>query len=187
MPKLPTALRICLAATVVLMAVASLNGQVDPPKKPAVSYRAALRQYKKLVRQRSLGQRVEARTLIAQSRDPRAFEILSASYGKPEAPREQVRHLLVNIVTNHLAIEEHRAALTNWRGDFDEAADAWLWFQTLGAPFMAAHMDEILRASESPGDPFLRAAALQSMCEMIDGGVDQRPPVAASITRLAWE
>ncbi|MEE2886639.1 MAG: hypothetical protein VX951_04335 [Planctomycetota bacterium] len=184
MPKLPTALRICLAATAASMAAASLSGQANPPKKPTVPYRAALQQYKKLVRQKSLGQRVEARTLLAQTRDPRAFKILSASYGKSEAPRDQVRHLLVNIVTNHLAIEEHRAALTNWRSDFDEAADAWLWFQTLGAPFMAAHMDEMLRASESPGDPFLRAAALQSMCEMIDGGVDQRPPVAASIAKI---
>ena len=150
----------------------------------AIDFQDALRQYKKLMRHKSPAQRLKGREILARTRDPRALQILSKSYEKPEAPRAQVRYLLADLATRHFAAEEHYAALSEWRAEFKDPTDSWLWFKTMEPLFMGAHMDEMLRAGQERGDIFVRAASLQAMCRMIDGGLDQRPPVAASISKI---
>ncbi len=153
------------------------------PIGPVPPYKKALKIYHERIKRKSLMKRVEGRMLLAATKDPQALKVLTASYRRTEAPKDQVRYLLVGIILRYFTDEASQELFAAWRAKNTKARDAWLWFWTLRAPWMANHKNELLEIARGKGDVVLRAAALEALATLIDGN-SQEPELAALVKAL---
>ena len=129
----------------------------------AQDYDEAMRLYKEWIRRPAFSKRQLARERLADTEDTRAMHILMATYAKPEAPKEQVRTLVVNLVAEVFGEAEQQAQFAPWREKHDRREDAWLWYQTLRASYERDAGAAAEAVARSGGEPFLRAAALEAL------------------------
>ncbi|MCA8914695.1 MAG: hypothetical protein KDB90_04720 [Planctomycetes bacterium] len=152
-----------LTRLVLLAAILSTIGGVCTVRSedwgPAKQY------YDEFIKRPSLQMRTRARLKLASSRHPGAFKILSESYAKPEDPKPQVKYLLTSICANHFSDEEFDAGWTEWRNKFAKSEDAWLWYRSLRLHQDNGHEPDLYEVANENKDLFLRASALEALCE----------------------
>ena len=155
------------------------------PEGPPLPYKKAIKKYRAYLKRKSLMKRTEGRMVLAHTKDSQALEVLAASYGKTEDPQDQVRYLIVEIVLRYFQKASAKGPFAAWRGRFTKARDAWLWYRTLRAKFMAEHKDELIAIvkNKSKTDVFLRAAALEALAGLVDGKSEE-PEIADAIAGI---
>ncbi|MHC4514055.1 MAG: hypothetical protein ACYTGW_02065 [Planctomycetota bacterium] len=153
------------------------------PVGPLPPYKTCLKIYLGRLKRKSLMKRTEGRMLLAATKDTRALKVLTASYRKTEAPKDQVRYLLVGIILRYFTEADSRQQFAAWRAKNKKARDGWLWFWTLRSPWMAKHKDELMQIVQGKENVFLRAAALEALATLIDGKSEE-PELAATITAV---
>lgn len=142
-------------ALVVLAGLASVAGAEDFDK--------ALSAYRSWIKRPSLHKRTLGRERLASTQDMRALQILAQSYGKPEAPRDQVQYLIVNIAADFYAESEHLPIYAAWREKHRKPQDAWLWYQSLIPHLENAGPQDLLAIARNERDVCLRAAAIEAL------------------------
>ena len=148
-----------------LLALAALAAPILSQQEPTgAEYESVLARYKGYVARPSLQKRTKGRELLAGTRDPRALEVLIQSYAKPEEPKDFVRYLIASKTMRAFQGKAQPEELAAWRKKHDDAADAWLWFETLR---YTAEKDVpgIRDIAFGKDDPFVRAAALEALAE----------------------
>ena len=163
-PAAPLLRRIACAALVL-----AVVAQVGPaPARAGDDFSEVVSRYRAYRNRPSLFMRTRGRVRLAETRDPRAFRILAADYGKAEEPPDMVRSTIVTLLTTHFVAPASLAPMyAEWRGREKDAVDAWLWFRALrletqldgAAAARGAALDTTL-------DPFLRAAALKALVHL---------------------
>lgn len=148
----------------VAAALAAAASGVLAPSSPAQSYDEVLARYQEYLQRPSLWKRTVGRRALAATRDPRALEVLAASYDRPEEPEAVVRHLIATIAMKAFGRSADPDVLSSWRQRHDETEDAWLWFET--QRYTADRELPALAAQAlGKGDPFLRAVALEAIAD----------------------
>jgi hypothetical protein len=127
--------------------------------------------YDGFIKRPSLQMRTRARDTLASSQHPGAFKILSESYAKVEEPKSQVKYLLTTICAKYFQDEEFGAAWTTWRDKFVTAEDAWLWYRSLIIHAENGGEADLYKAAEEQKVMFIRAAALEALCEVGSDGL----------------
>jgi hypothetical protein len=94
-------------------------------------FTSALEHYRACMQRPSLWMRTEGREVLAQTRDPRAFDILQRDYRRPEEPSEFVRALIVSLLAENFATPEFVPLWTKWRAADGAPRDVWLWYHAL--------------------------------------------------------
>ncbi|MEO0481611.1 MAG: hypothetical protein AAF196_19240 [Planctomycetota bacterium] len=130
------------------------------------SYEEALREYRGFVDRPSLYKRMWGRELLAATRDPRALEVLMKTYRKPEEPQQVNKYLITSLVMRVWGNDLSLATLGDWRGQNKKTTDSWLWYKTL-LPTAVKHFEVIFDIARDNRDPFLRAAAMQSLADQL--------------------
>ncbi|MBI5851665.1 MAG: hypothetical protein HZB39_11670 [Planctomycetes bacterium] len=133
------------------------------------AWKKALATYQEWVQRPSLYKRTLARQTLAQTLDPRAFDILVKSYSKPEDPIDANRYLIASIATRTFRSHADEAALLAWRKKHGKAEDSWLWFESQRAS-AAKFFDDLRAQALGKGDPFLRAVALEALADAAQKG-----------------
>ncbi len=151
------------------------------PIAQAGDFDGALALYKANLKRPSLCKRMLGRARLADTGDPRALEILVASYAKAEQPRDQVQYLLVNCVTERFHQEEDLLLYANWRRRQERPEDAWLWFKTLLPQYEAHGASELVALVRGSGNVFLRCAALEVFSNRQDAGLLAMIPALAEL------
>lgn len=132
----------------------------------ANNYVTAKGKYDKYIKKPSLLMRTRGRLILADSRDMRALKILKESYPKPEAPKEQVRSLLVSISANHFTEANAVPLYQEWRKAHTLPQDAWLWYRSLCATQSHTGDAELEAAIlDTKKSIFIRAAAMEALAE----------------------
>ncbi|MHC4854270.1 MAG: hypothetical protein ACYTF5_19885, partial [Planctomycetota bacterium] len=73
-------------------------GYVRQPDEPPVqSFEQELPYYKRRIHAKSLHLRARARDRIADTKDPRALQLLMDGYAKPEAPKAFVQYMCASL------------------------------------------------------------------------------------------
>lgn len=121
--------------------------------------------YDDYIKRPSLQMRTRGRIKLASTCHPGAFKILSENYAKPEEPKDQVKYLLTSICANYFRDEAFDAGWTDWRNKYQKSEDAWLWYRSLIIHGDNGHEDDLYKAAEENKELFLRAAALEALCE----------------------
>ena len=111
------------------------------------------------------------RDALARTRDPRALEILAASYRKPGQPREQARYLIAGIAARHCVGDEHVEIYDAWREQYDDAEDAWLWYRALTVRGLNRGGESLEELALSKEGAFLRGAAIEALAAIRDKGL----------------
>ena len=145
----------------------------------AEDYNKALSAYRSWIKRPSLHKRTLGRERLAATGDMRALQILVQSYGKPEAPRDQVQYLIVSMVAEFYADSEHLPVYAAWREKYCKSKDAWLWYQTLIPHLENAGPADLLAIARGSREVCLRAAAIEALRFRHD------PAVLELITELA--
>jgi hypothetical protein len=176
-------LALACAAAITLLATAPLRAQAEPPDDgtptgPALPFKEAVKKYRAYLKRKSLMKRVEGRMLLAHTRDPRALDVLTASYARTEDPKDQVRYLLVGIILRYFDQADHGVAFAQWRKKNEKPRDAWLWFRTLGLKFMTEQMNVVLDIVSNHPDTWLRAAAIEAVSVALEGGGEEQSVIA---------
>lgn len=157
------------------LAVLFLAGSAVTQKPvPQLPFEEALARYEQYLQRPSLYKRTLGREVLARSRDPRALEVLVKSYDRPEEPKEVVRHLIASITMDAFGKSADEEVLATWREKYDDAEDAWLWFETL-QPTADRHQLEMRELVLGKEDAFLRAAALEALAaraRKVGGGAE---------------
>jgi hypothetical protein len=151
-----------LQALLTLFAITCPLAAQNPPD--GADYDAIFARYRAYIARPSLQKRTKGRELLAGTLDPRALDVLVQSYTKPEEPRDVVRYLIASKTMRAFQTKAPTDVLANWRKRHDDAADAWLWFETLR---YTAEKDTagIRDIAFGKADPFVRAAALEALAE----------------------
>ena len=163
-PAAPLLRRIACAALVLAVAA-----QVGPaPARAGDDFSEVVSRYRAYRNRPSLFMRTRGRVRLAETRDPRAFRLLAADYGKAEEPPDMVRSTIVTLLTTHFVAPASLAPMyAEWRGREKDAVDAWLWFRALRLETQLAGAAEAQAAALDPTlDPFLRAAALKALVHL---------------------
>ncbi len=122
--------------------------------------------YDDYIKRPSLQMRTRGRIRLAATGDPRAFDILSKNYAKPEAPHDHVKYLLASICAFNFTDPQFLEGWQKWRESFRKAEDAWLWYRSLIIHQDEAGEDHLLEVADNDKlDVFLRAAALAALAE----------------------
>jgi hypothetical protein len=149
----------------VVVAVIGVVPTLSAQEKPAsADYDAVFARYRGYLQRPSLRKRTKGRELLAGTLDPRALDELITSYAKPEEPKDFVRYLIASKAMQAFQSKASPDALAGWRKKHDDAADAWMWFETLRytAEKDVPGIRDIAFGKE---DPFVRAAALEALAE----------------------
>lgn len=143
--------------SLLLLPSAPLQAQDD-------GWKGHLARYQEWIQRPSLYKRTVARQTLADTADPRAFDLLVKSYSRPEDPVEQNRYLIASIVMRAFRRTADLADLAAWRKKFAKSSDAWLWFETQ-RPSAKQQFDDLRAQALGRGDPFLRAVALEALAD----------------------
>lgn len=125
-----------------------------------IGWESRVHAYEMWIRRPSLEKRTKGRLQFAATKDPRARDILIASYAKPEEPADHVRHLLVSIVTEQFGSADDVPALAAWRAANAKAEDAWLWHRTFEVERRAIGQKGAIEAVRNAPNAVLQAAAM---------------------------
>jgi hypothetical protein len=149
-------------ALLALFALASPLSAQSPPA--GADFEAVLARYRAYLARPSLQKRTKGRELLAGTLDPRALDVLIQSYTKPEEPRDVVRYLIASKAMRAFQSKAPADVLANWRKRHDDAADAWMWFETLR---YTAEKDTagIRDIAFGKTDAFVRASAVEALAE----------------------
>jgi hypothetical protein len=116
---------------------------------------------------------------LAQTRDPRALEVLARRYAKPRVPKVEERYLLSVEIGRAFTEARHVEALWDLVRAHKKDEHAWLWRNALGAAARlsdAGPMEEVILDERL--SPFLRAAALEAL------GAAEHPAALPLLERL---
>jgi len=140
-------------------------------------FERAKRRYEEYLRRLPLLMHTRGRVAFAETRDPRAFDILAESYAKPMEPREQVRHLLAGICYRNFRGYEHVERWIQWRLDNDDERDAYLWYRALQMEIRELGPDNAFAVLDDPDAEFVhRVAAMRALTSMRTPEVFERIP-----------
>ncbi|MBX3459804.1 MAG: hypothetical protein KF696_07550 [Planctomycetes bacterium] len=122
--------------------------------------------YDDYIKRPSLQMRTRGRVKLAQTQHPGAWDILTKSYAKPEAPKDHVKYLLTSIVARHFQDEQWTDKWVAWREANKAPEDAWLWYRGLVLHQQNRGEDDLLACASNDKNPlWLRAAALEALAE----------------------
>jgi hypothetical protein len=161
-----------------VLALTAAAGTASPAlAAPPDDFEANRRAYQAEVSRPSLQKRTRGRIAFARTKDPRARDVLTASYRQPEEPSDHVAYSIVSIVASNFDRAQDLPAFAAWRAANGKPQDAWLWHRTLVVDRQRAGPRAALETALAPGDPCLRAAALAA----VEG---DDPAILAAIPKL---
>ncbi|MHC4512286.1 MAG: vWA domain-containing protein [Planctomycetota bacterium] len=144
-------------------------GYVRQPDEPPVqSFEQELPYYKRRIHAKSLHLRARARDRIADTKDPRALQLLMDGYAKPEAPKAFVQYMCASLAARYFQDLQFVDTLASWRNQHRRNQDAWLWYRTLAVHQDRKDASELVRIATADGKLFLRAAAIHAVGTGID-------------------
>jgi len=135
--------------------------QGDEP--PVVGFDQELSYYKQRIQAKSLHLRARARDRIADTKDPRALQLLMDSYAKPEQPKAFVRYMCASLAAYYFEELQFLPTFASWRSRHATNQDAWLWYRTLVVHLDRKDAKELTRIATGHDKLFLRAAAIHAM------------------------
>ncbi|MCC7510033.1 MAG: hypothetical protein IT464_11790 [Planctomycetes bacterium] len=122
--------------------------------------------YDDYIKRPSLQMRTRGRVGLAKTQHKGAWDILTKSYAKPEAPKDHVKYLLASICAQYFGDEEWANGWVTWREANKKPEDAWLWYRGLIHHQQNRGEDDLIAiVSEPKNDLFLRAAAFEALAE----------------------
>jgi len=140
------------------------SGPIRQPGEPKVeSFDKELSYYKRRIRAKAFTLRARARDRIAETKDPRALQLLIDGYTKPENPKAFVRYMCASLAAHYFEDLKFLPAFASWRNSHRKDQDAWLWYRTLAAHLERKDAEELIRVATSNDRLFLRAAAVHAM------------------------
>jgi hypothetical protein len=154
--RAPRSLLVLGLAALAAMA-SSPRADAEPPFDP---WAEKVRAYQRWTQRNSLWKRTVGRETFAATKDPRARDLLIASYAKLEDPTDHVRHLLVSIVVKNFAGAAEVAPYAAWRAAYDKPEDAWMWNRTLGVDRTVSGVATPIAVVRSAPSAVLAAAAM---------------------------
>jgi hypothetical protein len=137
----------------------------------ADAFSDAKRQYRDYLKRPSLFMRTRGRKILARTKDARALDVLAKSYGKAEAPKDQVRYLIASITANHFQQAQHVPRFDQWRAKHDKDRDAWLWHRALVNRLATEGRSALEEIALGEASAFLRAAAIEALILNSDEGL----------------
>jgi hypothetical protein len=156
-PRLRPAL---LLAGLVALATTSAPARDAAADPRFDAWAETVRTYENWVKRPSLWKRTLGRKRFAETKDPRARDILIASYAKPEDPTDHVRHLVVNLVTQNFTTADDLAPFAAWRAAYAKPEDAWMWNRTLALDRSLNGVAGPIAVARTAPNAVLAAAAL---------------------------
>ncbi|MEZ5978117.1 MAG: hypothetical protein R3F34_07870 [Planctomycetota bacterium] len=184
--SLPVNLLVVAIATTVLASAAvvapgSADARTADPSA-ADEFERAKAQYEDYLSRIPLIMHTRGRVKFAQTRDPRALDVLANSYERPEEPKEQVRYLIAGICATYFNTEEFVQRWDDWRLANDKEADAYLWYRALTFVGRFRGPDELMAViTDTRADAVLRGAALRALADA------RSPSVLQAIQSLCLE
>lgn len=115
-------------AAAIAWAFTGLAAAVAPAQE---SYDDAFARYQSFKKRPSLNRQIEGRRVLAQTGDPRAFDVLVGDYAKPPEPVEFVRSTLVTLLSELHTQEPPRDSWRAWREANPKAEHLWLWYRAI--------------------------------------------------------
>jgi hypothetical protein len=178
--RIPSRAAFFAAALVVAPLVLSSPwlGAAEPAPYAALAqdpFAAAKAKYEEYLRRLPLVMHTRGRTHLAQTRDPRALDILAASYAKPSEPREQVRYLIAGICGRAFNSDVFVDRWIQWRNESTTPGDAYLWYRSLFVEGRTRGPEGLVAIATDPEQHILmRAAAVRALA-------DARSPVVTDL------
>lgn len=162
-----------------LAPAAAHQDETDP------EFEKAKRRYEEYLRRLPLLMHTRGRTYFAETRDPRALEILAASYERPMHPREQVRHLLAGICFRNFRGPQFIERWIQWRLDNDDPSDAYLWYRALMMEIRELGPDSSFGVLDDPDAEWEhRVVALRALTALrVPSVVDRIPGLCAELPK----
>ena len=151
-----------LAALVVGAIWVPAQGQASPFDKASSEYDASVNRPSLLKRWRGI-------LKLADTKDPRALEILAKRYERPEDPSEAVAYLIAHVCSTRFTESKHADAFDAWARRNTQARDAWLWY--VSQRNMLVHKGNatlLVDASNAKLNPFIRAACIDALALRAD-------------------
>ncbi|MDF1701519.1 MAG: hypothetical protein P1V36_10220 [Planctomycetota bacterium] len=139
------------------LALAAPAAAEDEPR----DFKADKAAYQAWMERPSLYMRHKGRIEFAQTHDVRALRVLAKSYGRPEAPKDQVQYLLASICGDNFRAPPHLEVWRTWRKKHAKPRDAWLWYRALEADLHIDGSPETVSVVRKHSTGALRAAALE--------------------------
>ncbi|MCZ6786174.1 MAG: hypothetical protein O7E54_03310, partial [Planctomycetota bacterium] len=134
----------------------------------AEDYSRAKKYYDSHIGRPSLQMRTRGRVALAKTDDRRAVEILSASYSRPNAPKDQERYLIISIAAEYCIDKGHVPLYDAWRKRHTRFEDAWLWYKALVMNVDALGADAAQAVALGKDNVFVRAAAVRALGASIE-------------------
>lgn len=129
------------------------------------AYEKELAKYRAGLLDNALTRRTQARARLATTQDERALRVLANDYGKPEAPKAQVRYLIAHIASRFFEAARHVGPFQEWLDRYTQPEDAWLWFHGRALHAKHASRDELIAPPVGDGklSVYLRAASIEAV------------------------
>lgn len=140
---------------------------------------ALLDETKELLRRNPLRYHVEAYEKLAEAEEEEALAALRKLYKKPMSPKEQERYLLATAFGEKGAGEELMDELDDWRKEFDDPSDAWLWRNTLAVDVEVRGPERALEIARTHKKVIFRAAAIEALAASKDESLYELLPELA--------
>ncbi len=160
---------------IVLLSLALLGSIVKarPSVSSLPSFEEELKRYEDFQKYRPLDIRTVSMQRLADTRDPRALDILSKRYdnapkGEKSFP-DHVRYIIAGLAGENFDNTDFSETLDAWADRNTESHDVWLWYQTLNTHYEAKGADKLLEiVRDKKADPFFRAVSIEVLAENND-------------------
>ena len=158
-----------LGVLVLVLLFGGVGALADEAGKRELAYRKAAALWKRDRKRPPLQLRYNAMRALAESRHPKARDILIKRYAKPRDPKDHERYLIASLLGEHYReeadVEPLRALAAKHRRD----GDAWLAFHVLGSLHAAGRAESVrATALDVKAKRFERAAALEALSRAKD-------------------
>lgn len=135
-----------------------------PQAQAAPDYDSVKRDYDASINRVSVNKRWRGMYKLANTRDPRAFEVLQQRYAKPDDPAEGVSYIIVEVCTQYFTDPKFADAWETWRKANTRDRDAWLWFNAARILYTLKGKDALVADVQNAKlSPFLRAAVIEAL------------------------
>ncbi|MEE9127969.1 MAG: hypothetical protein V3U11_12595, partial [Planctomycetota bacterium] len=135
--------------------------QNDEP--PVKSFDQERHYYKRRINANAFHLRARARDRIAETKDPRALQLLINGYQTPENPKAFVQYLCASLAAYYFEDHQFLDTFASWRSKHKKDQDAWLWYRTLAIHLERKDANELIRIANGSDKLFLRGAAIHAM------------------------
>jgi hypothetical protein len=138
-----------------------------PAAEPA-DFNSASRDYNASVGRVSLNKRWRGMVKLADTKDPRALDILAKRYEKPEEPGEAVSYVVVEVCDTRFTDPKFADAWDAWARRNTHDRDTWLWYQSAKFNYPAKKDALLADVQNAKLSVFLRATVIEFLATKID-------------------